>query len=229
MIDPNETMTEWMRRHRGDSEVRRRLVVLVAACLVVAALVGLVACGPADSTIEAGVPVSGEVEPIEDPGRFEEIEPVMTAPTDPPTTTTTAPPETTTTAPPPTTAATVTTAPPAPPTTDTAPPPPAPEPSFQSAAADGCGGWGSVIEAHFPGDEATACRVMLCESEGDRYAVNGSSGASGLFQVMPAWASRYRQVTGLPYYDGRFDANANTAFAAYLVRHEGWASQFDCY
>lgn len=69
---------------------------------------------------------------------------------------------------------------------------------------------------------------MMCESGGDPRATN-PSGASGLFQVMPEWSDEYPEVTGLPYYDGRFDPNANAMFAAWLVRNIDWASQFDCY
>lgn len=70
---------------------------------------------------------------------------------------------------------------------------------------------------------------MLCESEGNPRAVSGGSGASGLFQVMPEWKEEYPGITGLPYYDGRFDPNANTKFAAYLVRSDSWSNQFACY
>lgn len=97
-------------------------------------------------------------------------------------------------------------------------------------ASGSCGGWESLIAKHFS-DVATACRVMMCESGGNPNAVNGNPkyGASGLFQIIKQWAERFQQVTGLPYYDGRFDPNANVMFAAYLVNAEGWASQFDCY
>lgn len=104
--------------------------------------------------------------------------------------------------------------------------PASPAPAARSASGN-CGGWEGLISSHFS-DVGTACRVMMCESEGNPRAQN-PSGASGLFQVMPAWADRYQQVTGVPYYDGRFDPNASTRFAAYLVNAEGWASQFDCY
>lgn len=94
-----------------------------------------------------------------------------------------------------------------------------------------CGGWRDLITAHFGADTPTACRVMMCESGGDPYAVNDDPRyyAAGLFQIIKQWANRFQQITGLPYYDGRFDPNANVMFAAYLVREEGWASQFDCY
>lgn len=104
--------------------------------------------------------------------------------------------------------------------------PASPAPAARSTSGN-CGGWEGLISSHFS-DVGTACRVMMCESGGNPHAQN-PSGASGLFQVMPEWASRYQQVTGVPYYDGRFNPNASTAFAAYLVREAGWASQFSCY
>lgn len=101
----------------------------------------------------------------------------------------------------------------------------APAPAPERAGA--CGGWADLIAAYFPGQEATACRVMMCESGGDPYA-NNPSGASGLFQVMPGWADEYQSVTGLPYYDGRFDPEANTKFAAWLQGSGGWG-HWVCY
>lgn len=62
---------------------------------------------------------------------------------------------------------------------------------------------------------------MLCESGGDTRAQN-PSGASGLMQVMPSWADEYLAVTGLPFYDGRFDGAANLRFAAWLWSTGGW-------
>lgn len=62
---------------------------------------------------------------------------------------------------------------------------------------------------------------MMCESGGNPSAHN-PSGASGLFQVMPGWADEYQRVTGLPYYDGRFNGDANTRFAAWLQGSDGW-------
>ena len=84
------------------------------------------------------------------------------------------------------------------------------------------------IRQHF-GDGARgdrAVRVADCESELDPHAHN-PSGASGVFQVMPEWAAEYAAVTGHPYYDDRFNPNANAAFAAWLQLQEGW-SQWVC-
>ena len=85
-------------------------------------------------------------------------------------------------------------------------------------------GWYHVRE-HFGhgtlGDQAV--RVAQCESELRPSALNRSSGASGLFQVMGRYhASRFEQVTGEPFYDGRFNPDANAQFAADLYRRQGW-------
>jgi hypothetical protein len=140
------------------------------------------------------------------------------------TTTTTIPPTTTTVAP--TTTTTVPT-----PTTTTVPPAVSPPPNTRATThqpTGSCGGWGATIAAYFPADEVgTACRVMLCESGGNPSAHN-PSGASGLFQVMPGWADEYQGVTGVPYYDGRFNGDANTRFAAWLQGEGGWG-HWACY
>lgn len=76
----------------------------------------------------------------------------------------------------------------------------------------------------------TACRVMLCESHGNPNALNGNEKyqAAGLFQIIQQWADKYQSVTGVAYYDGRFDAEANVHFASWLQSQEGW-SQWSCY
>lgn len=72
---------------------------------------------------------------------------------------------------------------------------------------------------------AQAHRVAQCESRKDPRALNGNPRyqAAGLFQVIKQWATRYGQVTGVPYYDGRFDPYANARFARYLYDdRNGW-------
>lgn len=96
------------------------------------------------------------------------------------------------------------------------------EPTRQASA---CGGWRDLISAHFPANQVDkACRVMMCESKGNPNALNGNPKyqAAGLFQIIKQWATRYGEVTGVPYYDGRFDPSANVRFAAWLWRAEGW-------
>ncbi|HEU4916821.1 MAG TPA: transglycosylase SLT domain-containing protein [Acidimicrobiia bacterium] len=142
---------------------------------------------------------------------------------------------TTTTNPPPpaddggeTTATTATTTPPAPTTT----------------VADGGGGgtsdfppaverWRSLAAAYFPGgrvDEALA--IIDCESLGDPDAYNPYSGASGLFQFLPAtWASTSPQAG----FSGAspFDPEANVGTAAWLANRyaelgQGYWSPWSC-
>lgn len=76
------------------------------------------------------------------------------------------------------------------------------------------------------GDQAV--RVASCESNLEPDALNRSSGASGVFQVMPGWASRFEQVTGVPYYDGRFNPDANARFSRWLVNETGGWSHWSC-
>lgn len=73
-----------------------------------------------------------------------------------------------------------------------------------------------------------AVRVGECESGLNPRALNRSSGAAGIMQVMPFWAPRFQQVTGVPYYDGRFNPDANARFAAWLVRETGGWSHWVC-
>lgn len=72
-----------------------------------------------------------------------------------------------------------------------------------------------------------AMRVADCES-GLNPRAHNPSGASGVFQVMPEWADEYRAVTGLPYYDERFNPDANALFAAWLVNETGGWSHWSC-
>jgi hypothetical protein len=167
---------------------------------VLCALLALSACNPPPLD---DVAVSGPTERPERPQvvRITGIDggPVVfpTTTTVPPTTTHTHPPTTTTTAP-----AVV-------PATTT------PAVAYTPSSAS-CGGWGELVASLWPAEQvATSCRIMLCESNGNPRAYN-PSGASGLYQIMPLWADDYERVTGLPYYDGRFDAYANAAFARWL-------------
>lgn len=82
-------------------------------------------------------------------------------------------------------------------------------------------GSGVVAQAH---------RVAQCESEKDPNALNGNPDyqAAGLFQVIKQWATRYGQITGVPYYDGRFDPYANSRFARYLYDDGGGWQHWSC-
>lgn len=136
-----------------------------------------------------------------------------------PVTTTTAPP------PPPTTTTTV---PQRPATTTTAPPAPS-APVERSAPSGGnaggnCGGWESLISAHFPGEVSKACSVMMCESRGNPTAENSSSSASGLWQFL---AGTWESVTGTPAPASQYSAETQTAAAAKLRNSSGWG-QWSC-
>jgi soluble lytic murein transglycosylase-like protein len=70
--------------------------------------------------------------------------------------------------------------------------------------------------------QSWALRVAKCESNYNPYAVNRSSGASGLFQFLPStWA-------GSPYHaQSVFDPSANAHAAAWLYQRDG-PSQWVC-
>jgi soluble lytic murein transglycosylase-like protein len=67
-----------------------------------------------------------------------------------------------------------------------------------------------------------ALKIAKCESNYNPYAVNRSSGASGLFQFLPStWAAS-------PYHaQSVFDPSANTHAAAWLYQHAG-PNQWSC-
>lgn len=127
-------------------------------------------------------------------------------------------PSTTTTSPPATTTTTTT---PQPPSTASSSPPEAPQrPS--GAVPDIIR---QVFAPYGPEAVSKALRVAECES-GYNPGAQNASGASGVFQVMPVHAENYLAVTGLPYYDGRFDPVANSRFAAWLAYEApggGWS------
>lgn len=144
------------------------------------------------------------------------------------------------------------------PTTTTTPPPPSEDegepdrttatttpPTPTTTTDDGGGGdvpgdfppaveqWRSLVSAYFPGsrvDEALA--ILGCESLGDPDAYNPYSGASGLFQFLPAtWASTAPQAG----FGGAspFDAEANVGTAAWLANRyaelgQGYWSPWSC-
>ncbi len=106
---------------------------------------------------------------------------------------------------------------------------------WQKAPAPRTGSVDDAIQRAFgdlgSGVVSQAHRVAQCESEKDPRALNGNTAysAAGLFQIIKQWATRYGQVTGVPYYDGRFDPYANARFARYLYDDRGgwghWACQ----
>jgi hypothetical protein len=96
------------------------------------------------------------------------------------------------------------------------PPPPVPPPpvasgSVQQIILDGFAPLGAAAQAW-------ALRVARCESNFNPYAVNRSSGASGLFQFLPSsWAGTPQGKAGLSV----FDANANARGAAWYYNATG--------
>jgi len=76
--------------------------------------------------------------------------------------------------------------------------------------------WRSLVERYFGENTDAALRVMQGESRGNPRADNGW--CRGLFQIHECHAAKFRQKTGLAYFDGVFDAEANIRFAAYMSR-----------
>src|SRR5690606_12904670 len=108
------------------------------------------------------------------------------------------------------TTATTTTSPP--PTTTTAPPAPLIGGPFRPEVER----WRGLVAAYFPAervDEALA--VLGCESNGDPNAYNPYSGASGLFQFLPATWATVSPSAGFSE-SSVFDAEANLGTAAWL-------------
>jgi peptidoglycan hydrolase CwlO-like protein len=105
-------------------------------------------------------------------------------------------------------------------------PAPAPPPPPPPAPAPAAGSIQQIILNAFaplgPGAQQWALRVAKCESGYNPNAVNRSSGASGLFQFMPAtWAS-------LPQHNQSvFDPVANAQAAAVLYQRSG-PNQWSC-
>ena len=84
--------------------------------------------------------------------------------------------------------------------------------------------WSGLLIAHFPESQIpTALRIIACESGGNPLAKNKSSGASGLFQIMPFWADHL----GIPR-DALFDPSVNTEVALYVWEVQGW-NAWSCY
>jgi soluble lytic murein transglycosylase-like protein len=76
--------------------------------------------------------------------------------------------------------------------------------------------WRGLVEAYFGGEANHALAIVACESGGNTYAVNPSSGAAGLFQVMPFWWDHYG--------GDRFDPETNTRVAKAIRDAQGWGA-----
>lgn len=92
---------------------------------------------------------------------------------------------------------------------------PAPKSQTASAPPKVSSGWRPLVEKYFDPDEV---ETMLClmkhESGGDPGAVNPSSGAAGLFQIMPGWEKEF----GLD----RLDPESNVKMAKWILDIQGY-------
>lgn len=106
------------------------------------------------------------------------------------------------------------------------------EQTFESEelAEQDCGssvnaGIASIVATYFPEDEmCTALRIVACESRGDPGAYNKSSGASGLFQVMPFWADHYGYRR-----EALFEPTLNAEMAYRIWSEEGGWKHWECW
>ena len=95
----------------------------------------------------------------------------------------------------------------------------------RGSTSDGCGGWRHTVQHYFGGETGTGCRVLMCESEGYRYADNPTSSASGLWQFLD---STWRNTTGKPGPAKSYSPSYQTWAAKKLRDSSGW-SQWECY
>ena len=100
-----------------------------------------------------------------------------------------------------------------------------PEPSMETSSVDhGMGedvsGWIPLVAGHFePEDRERILCLMEKESGGNPTAKNETSGARGLLQVMPFWASEY----GLGL-DELFVPEINLWVARKILDSQGWTA-----
>jgi len=89
------------------------------------------------------------------------------------------------------------------------------EPQRSGHSENGSKQWKTLLEQYFP---AASVETMLClidhESRGNPNAVNPTSGAAGLLQIMPFWWEHYG---GNP-----FDPEANIKVASYIYQQQGF-------
>jgi soluble lytic murein transglycosylase-like protein len=95
----------------------------------------------------------------------------------------------------------------------------APRPEPVARGADPVERWRSVV-AIYDWDADVALAIVRCESRGDPGAVNASSGATGLFQVMPRWQALANALHGR--WVSLRDPSANTRVAYELYATFGW-------
>ena len=80
--------------------------------------------------------------------------------------------------------------------------------------------WGPLVAAYFRiEDVPRALCLMGHESRGDPRAINPTSGASGLMQVMPFWAARFGYSAA-----DLLDPMVNLEIAAWIRDYQGWTA-----
>lgn len=120
------------------------------------------------------------------------------------------------------------TAVPAMPTVEPAPEPAPPSPDESAGPVER---WRALVASYPDWDPNVALAVIACESGGDPGAVNRSSGASGLFQLLGwEWLAEYLGGFGASV----FDPSVNVAAAHWLWAQSGgfgvhWAASRGCW
>lgn len=95
--------------------------------------------------------------------------------------------------------------------------PSAPRPSVEWDVGAGVEQWRGLVASYFPaGEVERALCIMWFESRGDPNAKNPSSGAAGLFQVMPFWWDHYG--------GDRYDPTTNVSVASLILASQGWTA-----
>lgn len=88
-------------------------------------------------------------------------------------------------------------------------------------AATGAPPWLVALVSQYPWPVDTMLRIIWRESRYDPGAYNRSSGASGLLQVMPGWASENPD-----YWTMRFDSSWNVALGWYIYQQQGLSAWY---
>lgn len=116
------------------------------------------------------------------------------------------------------TTTTTTTVPPTTTTTERQEPDPAP--SVDRGMGDDVGQWASLVAAYFEsGDVDRILCLIGFESGGNPDAKNPSSGARGLLQIMPFWASEYGLAP-----DDLYDPDTNLRIGRKIRDSQGWTA-----
>jgi soluble lytic murein transglycosylase-like protein len=82
------------------------------------------------------------------------------------------------------------------------------------------GRWAGLVAAHFAAEDRDRVLCLMGhESGGNPAAINPSSGASGLMQVMPFWADHYGYARS-----DLFDPAVNLRIARLIRDSQGWTA-----